>query len=140
MLQADIQPDEAGSRPTPTDETPKSRHALDRVTRELSDEELNSPGARKLLLDRLSQEEDEISSLKSFRERFHEADKRNGVLEEKLKKDTAVEVISTGTVAVGAAALVYAPELWSHQPGGWIALAFGAILTLVGIAAKVMRA
>lgn len=132
----ETQPDEVGSKPITVEDAPKSHRAFSRLKRELSDDELSSPGVHKLLLDYLARAEDEINALKSFRDRFHEADKKNGVLEEKLKIDIAVEMISTGTIAVGAAALVYAPELWAHQPGGWIAVSFGAVLTIVGAVAK----
>jgi hypothetical protein len=136
---SDPQPDEAGSKPVTEEEAPKSHRAFSRLKRELSDDDLNSPGVQKLLLEYLAQAEEEVVSLKSFQDKYHEADKKNGVLEEKLKVDVAAEVLSTGTIAVGAAALVYGSSEWSHQPIGAIAVAFGAVLTLVGILAKVIR-
>jgi hypothetical protein len=137
---SDAQPDEAGSKPIPVEETAKSHRAFSRLKRELSDEELSSPGVQKLLLDYLAQADNEIAALKAFREQFHEADKRNGVLEEKLKINSAAEVISMGSLAVGAAALGYAPSLWSSTThSGPIALAFGIVLIIVGILAKVIR-
>src|ERR1700690_4227555 len=123
MLSSDAQPDEAGSKPITGEETPKSHRAFSRLKRELSDEELGSPGFQKLLLDYLAQADDENAALKSYRDRFHEADKRNGVLEKKLKTDTAAEVISMGSLAVGAAALGYAPSLWSTSHAGQFVLA-----------------
>jgi hypothetical protein len=137
---SEAQPDEVGSKPITAEEAPKSRHrAFSKVKRELSDEDLNSRGVQMLLLDYLAQAEEEVAMLKSFRDKYHEADKRNGVLEEKLKADVAAEVLSTGTIAIGAAALVYGPSTWSNQPSAAIAVAFGAVLTLVGILAKVIR-
>jgi hypothetical protein len=136
---SDAQPDEAGSKPIVGDETPKSHRAFSRLKRELSDEELSSPGVQKLLLDYLAQADDENATLKSYRDRFHDADKRNGVLEEKLKTNAATEMISVGSLAVGAAALGYAPSLWSTPHGGLFALAFGTVLIVVGILAKVIR-
>ena len=139
MPSFDAQPDEAGSRPITGEETPKSHRAFSRLKRELSDEELASPGVQKLLLDYLAQADDENATLRSYRDRFHEADKRNGVLEEKLKINTAVEVISMGSLAVGAAALGYAPSLWFTPHGGQFVFAFGTVLIGVGILAKVIR-
>ena len=92
-----------------------------------------------MLLDYLAQADDENATLRSYRDRFHEADKRNGVLEEKLKINTAAEVISMGSLAVGAVALGYAPSLSSVPHGGQFAVAFGAVLIGVGILAKVIR-
>lgn len=139
MPNPDAQPDEAGSKPITGDETPKSHRAFSRLKRELSDEELGSPGVQKLLLDYLAQADEENATLKSYRDKFHDADKRNGVLEEKRKTNSASEAISIGSLAVGAAALGYAPSLWSTPHGGYFALAFGAVLVSVGILAKVIR-
>ena len=139
MPSFDTQPDEAGSNPITGEETPKSHRAFSRLKRELSDDELGSPGVQKLLLDYLAQAEDENATLKSFRDRFHEADKRNGVLEEKLKIDTSAEVISMASLAVGAAALGYAPSLWPTPHDGPFALTFGTVLIAAGILAKVIR-
>ena len=139
MAIRDAQPDDSGSKPVIEDETPKTHRAFDRITRELSDEELDSTGARKLLLDRLAQAEDQVAILNSFRARFHEADKQNGVFEEKLRTTKSHEAISIGCLAVGGAALGYAKNLWSYQPAGWIALASGVVLIGAGIVAKVIR-
>jgi hypothetical protein len=139
MPSADVQPDESGSNLITSEESPKSHRAFSRLKRELSDEELSSPGVQKLLLDYLAKADDEIATLKSFRDRFYESDKRHGVLEEKLKINTSAEVISLGSLAVGSAALGYAPSLWSTAHGGPIAIAFGMVLILAGIGAKVIR-
>jgi hypothetical protein len=77
--------------------------------------------------------------LKPFREKYYQTDKQNGVLQEKLRFRTAADVVSMGSLAIGAAALGYAPSLWASQPSGWIALLFGVVLTLVGIYARVVR-
>lgn len=139
MQSMDTQPNEVGSRPITVEEAPKSHRAFSGLKRELSDEELSSPGVPKLLLDYLAEANNDNATLKSFRDRFHEADKRNGVLEEKLKINAAAEAISMGSLAVGAGAMGYAPSLWSTPHGGPIVLTFGAILTIIGILAKVIR-
>jgi hypothetical protein len=139
MPSPEIQPDETGSKPVASDETPKThRSAFARLTRELSDEDLDSPGARKLLLDRLAEAQDEIAILRSFRERFHEADKYNGMLQEKLKANTAAEVISVGALTIGAAIAGLTPTLWKYQPDGWLCLGLGVALIVIGVVAKVI--
>jgi hypothetical protein len=139
MPPSDVQPDEVGSKPIESEEAPKSHRAFSRVKRELSDEDLAAPGVQKLLLESLAQGEEEIAALKSFRDKYYEASKNNAVLEENRKVHIAAEILSTGTIAIGAAALVYGASEWSHQPDGALAVAFGAVLTLVGILAKVIR-
>lgn len=134
----EIQPDEVGAELVSTQE-PKARRALSRLKRELTDEELSSTGVQKLLLDSLEHAEEENTALRGFRDKYHESDKQKGVLEEKLKTHIAVELISTGCIAVGAAAIVYAPVAWEHAPDGHVLLGFGIVLTLVGVFAKVIR-
>lgn len=92
-----------------------------------------------MLVEELERVEDENIELKSFREKFHAADRDLAISKEKQKNWTSMEIISTGCIAVGAAAFVYVPEAWKTQPNGWIALVFGAVVTLVGIVAKAIR-
>lgn len=134
----EVQPDEAGAKPVSSQE-PKARRALSRLKRELTDEELSSPGVQKLLLDSLERAAEENATLEPFRDKYYESDKQKCILEEKLKTHVALELVSTGCVAVGAAALVYAPIAWANQPDGGIALGFGIVMTLVGVVAKVVR-
>lgn len=139
MTISDTQPEESGSKPVTVEDAPKAHRAFSRLKRELSDEDLASSGVQKLLLDYVAQADDEIAVLKSFRDKYYEADKRNAVLGEKGKVNIASEVISTGTIAIGAAAMAYAPSIWDKQPTGAIALLFGIALTVVGIGAKVIQ-
>lgn len=139
MPTTDFQPDEAGSNPVITDESPKSRRAFASVTRELSDEDLRSAGVQKLLLDYLERAESENAGLRSFREKFYQAQTRIGVLEAKTAANRASDVVSLACITIGAAALGYAPSLTSTALGGYISVLFGAVLIIAGIAAKVIR-
>ncbi len=132
------QPDESGAKPV---ETPvfKTRKALSRLKRELSEDDLATPGVQKMLVEELERAEEENRELEAFRNKFYTADKNLAVSEEKQKHWLSMEIISTGCIAIGAAALVYVPEAWKTQPNGWIALIFGGVLTLVGIVAKAIR-
>lgn len=132
------QPDESGAHRVET-QIPKTRRVLSRVEREISEKDLGTPGVQKMLIDDLERAEEEKNDLKMFRDKFYTADKELAVATEKLKSRLSIDMISTGCIALGAAAFVYAPEAWKNQPGGWIALIFGAVLTLVGIFAKAIR-
>ena len=132
------QPDETGAKPV-AEPLPKVRKALSRLKRELSEEELATPGVQKMLVEELERVEDENNDLKTFREKFHTADKDLAIANQKLKGWRSMEIISTGCIAVGAAALVYVPDAWKTQPNGWIALVFGGVLTAIGILAKAIR-
>lgn len=92
-----------------------------------------------MLLEELERRREENSGLQSFRDRFYTADKELSIANEKLKNNLSSEIISTACLAVGAAALVYAPVVWDKQPSGWIALVFGSVLTIAGVVAKAVN-
>ena len=66
MEAADKEPAVGG---TPVQPSPKQASALSGIRRDLTDEELSSAGARKLLIDRLDQTERRVVELEDFRER-----------------------------------------------------------------------
>lgn len=115
---------------------PKARKSLSHVRRELNEEELASPAVQRLLVEEIERLERDSTELRSFVHRFHEADKRASILEEKTKKHRELEVLHSVTVAVGSALLGYAPNVWAHQPSGWLSLLFGSSLVLGGMIAK----
>ena len=117
----------------------KGRRAFSRLRRELSDEELASPAVQRLLIDEIERLEKENFEAIEYRDRYHEADKKAAIVEEKLKTSVAQEVIFGVCLTVGSAALGYAPSVWSTQPTGWISIAFGVVLIIGGIASKVVR-
>jgi hypothetical protein len=138
MATPETQPDEVGAQPIAI-QTPKARPAFSALKREVTDKELSQSGTQKLLLDNLERAEEENTALKSFRDKYYETDKKLAVLEEKFKTNTAAEILSLGTITIGAAILVYVPELWDEQPAGWFALVIGFVLVGVGIFAKWTR-
>ncbi|KQV51334.1 hypothetical protein [Duganella sp. Root336D2] len=132
-----------GATPEPGPEPTKGRvrrKALGSLRRELSDKELLSPAVQKLLLDEIDRLEEDNTELAGYRSRFHEADKKSAILEQKQATSNAHEIISLACVTVGGAALGYAPSVWSSQPTGGIALAFGVLLVISGIVAKAVKA
>lgn len=138
MPMNELQPDEVGA--TPVEPRPnKVGRALASVKRELTDEDLASPGAQKMLLEELERLREDNVTTHVFRNKFHDTDKQLAVATEKLKHNVAVEIVTSGCLAIGAAALGYVPAAWSHQPDGWIALIFGVVLLIVGIIAKAIK-
>jgi hypothetical protein len=123
------------SAPTSLEASPASgrRHALRELRRELSDDDLKSPGTQKMLLDELGRADAECESLRSFVPLYHEADKHAAVLEERLRTHTALEVMFGVGVGIGGALIGVAPSIWDSQPQGYLALGLGTVL-LVGAA------
>ncbi len=91
-------------------------------------------------LDEIDRLENEQVELSGFRTRFHDADKRAAVLEQKNSINIGQEIVSTACITIGGALLGYAPSVWANQPTGALALICGAILVVLGIVAKVVRA
>jgi hypothetical protein len=99
------------------------RAAFRDVRRQLTDEELSSPGVQKLLLDMLQDTDEERETLRSYVGLFHEADKSAAVLSERVRTQTAVEVF----FGLGGAIVGLSPFFWGDKPE------YGAITGLVGL-------
>src|SRR5438552_245620 len=127
----DQEPTEASST-TPTS-TIKLRRPFAKLRRELSDDELSSPAVQRLLLEEIERLDREVSDLERYRNGFHDVDKRCAVFQQRIKRVLASEVIFAVCLCVGAAALGYAPSMWTHQPTGYLSIAFGSILILGGV-------
>jgi hypothetical protein len=115
------------------------RKSFAKLRRELTDEELASPAVQRMLLDEIERLDSERSELGSLRTRFHETDKRAAVLEERFKGKISLEIVHVGCMTVGAAALGYAPSIWQSQPTAWMAVVFGGLLIVAGLAAKAVK-
>ena len=121
--------------------TPPSgrRQALRDLRRQLTDEDLASPGVQKLLLDDLERADAECDLLNGYVTRFHEADKRAAILEERLRTQTALEVTFGVGVGLGGAIMGLAPSLWNTPPFGSLAIAVGILLSLGATVARVIK-
>ena len=117
----------------------KGRRAFTNVRRELSDKEMSLPAVQRMLIDDIERLEKEKFELAEYQSKFHGADKRSAILEEKIKSSMSREIGFSVPLTVGAAALGYAPSAWASQPNGWISIAFGVVLIVGGIASKVVR-
>ena len=123
----------------PSTAAPKGRQSLSKVRRELSDEELATPAVQRMLIEEVERLESERIELREFRDRFYLADKRADILQERVKRATAEDIIFGLCLTVGSAVLGYAPTLWAHQPSGYFALIIGALLIVGAIAFRAVR-
>jgi hypothetical protein len=123
----------AADVPLPSSQTVAStgrRQVFLEIRRQLSDADLGSAGVQKMLLDELERTEAECEELETYVTRFHEADKKAAVLEERMRAQNAIEVMFAVGVGVGGAALGLAPVFWSTPPQGQIVLAVGVLLVV----------
>jgi hypothetical protein len=117
----------------------KPRQSFSKLRRELSEDELRSPAVQRLLLEEVERLERQVSELTTYKEKYYVMDKRTAILEQKVKKSIASEVIFGVCLCVGAAALGFAPAVWNNQPIGYIAIVFGLILIAGGTVSRLVQ-
>jgi hypothetical protein len=88
-----------------------TRAAFSGLGRQLTNEELDSPGARKMLLDNFDRVEAECVTLREYQNKYHEADKRAAVLDARLRGVKAMDVLYTVCVCVGGVIIGYGPAI-----------------------------
>ena len=98
------------------------------IRRQLTEAELASPAIQKLLLDMLEETEASRDEYKSYIEAYHAADKRAGILGEKLNRDRAVDVFFGVGVGLGGTILGLSPFLWEKG------IVYGVISLIIGVA------
>ena len=98
------------------------RQAFRKLPRELTEQDLENPAVPKLLLNEIDRLEIENEEHKHYMERFHEADKKVAVLEEKGKTILALDISFGGCLTIGALILGQVLPLWSQGPFGWLAI------------------
>lgn len=127
--------------PSAGDEAPSvgGRQVFRNLRRQITDDELQSPGVQKLLINMLEESENECDKLRGYVERFHDADKRASVLDERQRSYTAMEIIFAVGVGLGGTIVGFAPFLWSKPPQGHIALALGMVLVIGSGIARVVK-
>lgn len=107
---ATIKPDDAAQPPVSVSSS-GFRSALSGLGRQLRDEELDSPGARKMLLDAYDRAEAECAELRDYKSKFHEADKRAAILETKLRGVNALDILYSVSVCLGGVIIGYGPSI-----------------------------
>lgn len=115
------------------------RQAFRDIRRQLTEKDLSNPGVQKLILDELERADADCEELRGYVERYHEADKRAAILQERARAVTAIEIMFAVGVGIGSAIVGLAPLFWTHQPQGWICLAVGGILIVGSSVARVIK-
>jgi hypothetical protein len=115
------------------------RPAFREIKRQLSEEDLSSPGVQKLLLDDLERAETECEILQGYIERYHEADKRSAVFEERIRSVTAIDIMFGVGVGLGGTIMGLSPTFWADQPKGLIVLIIGGLLVVGASIARVVK-
>ncbi len=117
-------------------EQPKTRQAFARTRRELSEDEMNSPGVQRMLLDDIDRLEREKADLSEYRRRFHETDKECTELRTKRRRGLAADTVFGGCMALGGVILGNLANLQARPDLLWLSGIVGGALLLLGIVAK----
>ena len=115
------------------------RQAFKDIRRQLTEADLSTPGVQKMLLEDLQLAEDKCDILEGYVERFHEADKRAAVLEEKLITQNALEILFAVGLGVGCGIIGVTPLFWDATSKGPIALAIGVLLVGGATGARLLK-
>jgi len=119
--------------------TTGKRQAFRDIRRQLQEAELTNPGVQRLLLEELERADTECEILQGYVQRYYEADKRAAVLEERLRSQTAFEVLFGVGVSLGSAIIGLSPSLWDVTSKGPIALAVGIVLVARSTVARIVK-
>jgi hypothetical protein len=117
---------------------PKRRRSWSGARRDLTEDELTSPAAVKLLLDEVDRLDLENGELVVYRDRFHESDKACAVLREQQKRDLATDIVFTAAISLGGVLLGLLPSI-QNRAAFWGLLCIGILMAITGIAAKFVR-
>jgi hypothetical protein len=121
----------------PTAPTSGRRPSFRDIRRQLTEEELKQPGVQKLLIEDFERAEMECETLRSFVEKYHEADKQVGILRERSKVDKALEIATSIGLVGGGAIFSLAPSFWAVNTfQGVAAIVIGLLFVGGAIAAK----
>ena len=134
----DQEPDNDGIGQEPA-RASKGRPAFSAVLRPLTDDEMSASGVQKLLVAEIDRLEEENIELKAISRDFGDAQRKIGVLEEKLRFHTAFDVFTGGCITVGGVALGAIPGLSSVPPYDLVAAGLGIALIAVGFVSQVVK-
>lgn len=116
-----------------------SNKALSNLAKELSDDDLSSPGVQKMLLaeiDRLTTTE---LTADEFKDRFHKKDKECAVLKEKEKTFVFSEILYSVSLTLGAALIGITPSLTATNVSPNVVGVIGVLLVIGAVVAKVVK-
>lgn len=139
--------EESGSIPTVAAEQDKRgevkrRAFLSSAMRDLREEELDSPAARRFLIAEIERLDRDCDEHKDLGREHNDLRVKYARLEERSSKHKWLEVLSFVATTVGAAGLGAAPSYISTTtlaPVGWVFAIGSALLVISGVAFRVLK-
>ncbi len=137
--------DEAGATPLDTSESAikKSPRAfLELARRNLSEEELAAPGARRFMISEIERLDDRCIALEDIAQKYNDLRVEKAVLDEKVKASKWHEVLSGLCLAAGSAGIGASTKFFGilgAERESYLLLTISAVLVIVGIVSKVWK-
>ena len=116
----------------------KQTDAFSKIDRRVTEVDLKSPGAIQWLLSEHDKYDDCLKQFNKLKDDFHEKDKECSIAQEKIKSNTAFEVLYSSALSMGSA-LIGAFVSFDNNIK-WLAIITGGIMLLGGIVAKLITA
>lgn len=124
-------------------ETKKSKGAFSKISRELTEQDLNSPGTQRLILNELDKYEECKIQLEFYRDKYFELDKTCAVYSQIIQTSKLFEIVCSAMLAIGPALMTLAPSI-VDKDGNWyylstIILVLGGVVLVSGVLAKLIQ-
>jgi len=107
------------------------------IKRALTEDDLNNPAIKKLILSENDRLESRICKLEKIETNFHHIDKEKAVLEVKLLKNNSFEILYSSCLTIGSALAGISGIFWEKK--GFILMIIGIVLIAGGIFAKIFK-
>ena len=110
--------------------------------RKYSEEELNTPGAIRMLLSKIDDYDNCQKELQEYKNKFHQCDKQCAVLTTAAKANTAFDILYSFLLAVGSALIGIAPSIQVDNTQNYIPWVLGIVGIIAlggGILAKIFK-
>lgn len=140
--------DERGSVPIPsalviaTQAKESARAFLLKARRELSEDELASPAARRFLIEEMERLDQICAELKAYEGKYHDQRVEIATLTVEQRKSRWIEILAAVCLSLGSAGIGAAPSYLGLAGGttlGLVLAAASAVLIVVGIAPRMSK-
>lgn len=117
----------------------KEKGVYSNLTRQLTEDDLNSPGAQRLILAELDKYDECKKDLNYYKEQYHRKDKENAVYRQLVTSTRAFDIIYSTLLAIGPALLGLSTYFFTNKDvlGGIIMICIGVICLIAGICTKI---
>lgn len=135
---ADIPEEAVGDIVLSKSDTSVPNSPYSQIRREISEEDLASPAVQRILLGEVDKLQHKVETLEVIESKFHVADKKSAILEEKLRSVNSQDILYSACLTIGSAIIGLSSMVWEKGYGP-ATIAIGSVLVVVGIVSRLMN-